>query len=114
MKHTKRKQKIEMKKVEDRMITFSKRKSEIFKKMNDIVSLCDEKILKNYKMENKEKMWWTTPTEGLSVKELKWRRQTFVDLHVSLSDMALKHFGNDCVGSSSCQETCGRDGETYA
>ncbi|ESQ49676.1 hypothetical protein EUTSA_v10022229mg [Eutrema salsugineum] len=43
-KQTKGKQKIEMKVVEtyaDRMITFSKRKSGIFKKMNEIITLCD-------------------------------------------------------------------------
>lgn len=43
-KQTKGKQKIEMKKVEaygDRMITFSKRKFGIYKKMNEIVALCD-------------------------------------------------------------------------
>ncbi|KAL0719960.1 hypothetical protein Bca4012_069284 [Brassica carinata] len=44
MKHTKGKQKIEMKEVEDyedRMTTFSKRKAGILKKMNEIVALCD-------------------------------------------------------------------------
>lgn len=44
MKQTKGKQKIEMKIVEpyaDRMITFSKRKSGIFKKMNELITLCD-------------------------------------------------------------------------
>ncbi|CAA7041100.1 unnamed protein product [Microthlaspi erraticum] len=43
-KQTKGKQKIEIKKVEsygDRMITFSKRRSGIFKKMNEISTLCD-------------------------------------------------------------------------
>ncbi|KAJ4892846.1 AGAMOUS-like 57 [Raphanus sativus] len=165
MRLTKGKQKIVMKKVEayaDRMITFSKRKSGISKKINEIVSLCNvetiflvfsesgkpytfaypslkealggfenplshepfasinvgplveaykrekiqvlmqryvdlveeleiqnekEKILKKSEKENKEKMWWITPTEGLSVKEKMCRRQTFLDLHVSLSDM---------------------------
>ncbi|KAL0744454.1 hypothetical protein Bca4012_085967 [Brassica carinata] len=193
MRLTKGKQKIEMKKVEayaDRMVTFSKRKSGIFKNMNEIVSLCDVDIsflifseagkpyafaypslgeafgrfknpsrhepfasinmgslveaykrqkiqdlmkryvdlveeleienekkcfLKKYEKENKEKRWWVIPTEGLSVKELKWRRcQAFVDLHVSLSDLALKRSGNDGDGLSSSQESCGGDGETYA
>ncbi|KAL0718416.1 hypothetical protein Bca4012_067738 [Brassica carinata] len=44
MKHTKGKQKIEMKRVEDyedRMATFSKRKAGILKKMNEIITLCD-------------------------------------------------------------------------
>ncbi|KAF8053265.1 hypothetical protein N665_1437s0001 [Sinapis alba] len=44
MKHTKGKQKIEMKEVEDyedRMTTFSKRKAGILKKMNEMVTLCD-------------------------------------------------------------------------
>ncbi|CAN8269860.1 unnamed protein product [Cochlearia groenlandica] len=46
MRLTKGKQKIEMKEVEmyaDRMITFSKRKAGIFKKMNEIMSMCDVK-----------------------------------------------------------------------
>lgn len=44
VKHAKGKQNIEMKKVEvygDRMITLSKRKSGIFKQMNEIVSICN-------------------------------------------------------------------------
>ncbi|CAD5322020.1 putative transcription factor MADS-type1 family [Arabidopsis thaliana] len=44
---TKGKQKIEMKKVEnygDRMITFSKRKTGIFKKMNELVAMCDVEV----------------------------------------------------------------------
>ncbi|CAN6888871.1 unnamed protein product [Brassica oleracea] len=44
MKFTKGKQKIEMKKVgayAARMVRFSKRKSGLFKKMNEIVSLCN-------------------------------------------------------------------------
>ena len=191
MRFTKGKQKIEMKKVEvyvDRMVRSSKRKSGIFKKMNEIVSVCNvetsflvfsdsgkpytfaypslkeavgqfknplghepsatintrplveaykrqknqdlmerymdlveeleiknekERILKKIIKENKEKILWNIPpAEGLSVEEKKWMRQTFVDLHVFLSDMALKCFGNDGDGSSSSQEGCGRDGET--
>ncbi|CAN6895436.1 unnamed protein product [Brassica oleracea] len=193
MKFTKGKQKIEMKKVgayAARMVRFSKRKSGLFKKMNEIVSLCNvetsflvfsdsgkpytfaypslkeavgqfknplrdepsatintgplveayrrqknqdlmerymdlvekleiknekERILKKNIKENKEKILWNIPpAEGLSVEEKKWMRQTFVDLHVFLSDMALKCFGNDVDGSSSSQESYGRDGETYA
>ncbi|KAF8058288.1 hypothetical protein N665_1248s0009 [Sinapis alba] len=175
MKHTKGKQKIEMKKVEayvDRTITFSKRKSGILKKMNEIVSLCNVettflvfseakkpytfahpsleeafdrfknplrhepsaasanigplveaykrqrnhdlmkkyiglveelemenekvKIMKKSKKENdKETVWWNISTEGLNVEELKKRCQAFVELHVSLSDMALQRFGKD-------------------
>ncbi|CAH8387374.1 unnamed protein product [Eruca vesicaria subsp. sativa] len=44
MKHTKGRQKIEMMKVEayrDRMATFSKRKSGIFKKMNEMITQCN-------------------------------------------------------------------------
>ena len=44
MRFTKGKQKIEMKKVQvyvDRMVRSSKRKSGIFKKMNEIVSVCN-------------------------------------------------------------------------
>lgn len=44
---TKGKQKIEMKKVEnygDRMITFSKRKAGIFKKINELVAMCDVEV----------------------------------------------------------------------
>ncbi|XP_010489666.1 PREDICTED: agamous-like MADS-box protein AGL62 [Camelina sativa] len=44
---TKGKQKIEMKKVDnygDRMIAFSKRKGGIFKKLNELVSMCDVEV----------------------------------------------------------------------
>lgn len=46
-RQTKGKQKIEMKKVEnygDRMITFSKRKAGIFKKMNEIIAMCNVEV----------------------------------------------------------------------
>ncbi|XP_010549480.1 PREDICTED: agamous-like MADS-box protein AGL61 isoform X1 [Tarenaya hassleriana] len=47
VKTTKGKQKIDMKKVEneeDRMITFSKRRSGIFKKINELVTSCDAEV----------------------------------------------------------------------
>ncbi|ESR34579.1 hypothetical protein CICLE_v10007090mg [Citrus x clementina] len=105
-KKTKRRQKIEMKKIEnedDRLITFSKRGSGIYKKAikaysharinelnqqhNDLLRQLDEEkeqqnMLKQMRrVKETQPRWWETPVDELNLQELLQMDSAVDDLH---------------------------------